>query len=147
MFKIILVELILLSINIVADSHIGAIISNAEENTTTINHRGVKKDIKNHRRYRNFNDNHNRHRYRPIYIDDRYIIRDNCYRGYTPSNDRIYINNGFFFDADDIRGDRYIRERNYMRNRVIDRGRIIYYRFSNKKHRGSKHSIKRDNRK
>ncbi len=135
MFKIILVELILLSINIVADSHIGAIISNAEENTTTINHRGVKKDIKNHRRYR------------PIYIDDRYIIRDNCYRGYTPSNDRIYINNGFFFDADDIRGDRYIRERNYMRNRVIDRGRIIYYRFSNRKHRGSKHSIKRDNRK
>ena len=101
MLRIILVGLIFSNIYIEADNRLGAIVNNAEENITIINRGGrIKKDIKNHRRYRNYrNSNSNCRGYRPIDID--YIghyQRGRYIREYYPSdNRRFYIHNGFFF--------------------------------------------------
>ena len=128
MLRVILIGFILLSVNIIADNHLGAIVSNGEESTTIINSRGIKKDIKNHN-YRGFRKDDHRYdrRYRNFdYNRYGYYNDDGLYFGYFDRHGYFFNNIYFEYNSRYPYQDRLYR-RGYFSPHSHHYRRYIYY--------------------
>ena len=126
MLRVILIGFILLSVNIIADNRLGAIVTNGEESTTIINSnsRGVKNDIKNHRRFKKDDHRYDR-RYRKFDYDRYgYYNNDGLYFGYFDHNG--YFFNNIYFE--------YNSQYNY-RDRLYRRGYFEPYSHHYRRYR------------